>query len=298
MINTNPFLPTTTGGTAGQFVYDELNKSQKRDDDSIALSQYSKYEAIDQERVNKYVTVLKATDQVVLDKLQIINNKKQQIVTIIGDVFNSNLDSILVSNTGSVSDSVAQKVVYMAGISTFNYGTPVGDPPEYKVGVRGQVFPDIFSAWHYPNLESLNSNQVFYQSGESYISIGSTNLGIGVTAYEYGNVAGATGFIGLVTTANSSLGYYYFWPNLSTINAGAATSISNLVTDIETLRVEIQDILFNVENGTNKIRNLKNQSQIDLWFEKKGQSSVNLFDYEGGMDSLEDNANIIQNYNA
>lgn len=298
MANVNPFSPTTSGGRAGQFVYGELDKKQSYETSSIALSRAAKYEAEDQERVDNYVVVLKALDEDILERLQIINDKKQEIVSIIGGVFSSYSDTNpLISNKASVNDPVAEKIVHMAGISTFTYDCG-GMPVVCKTGVRGQVYPDILASWQYPNVESLNINAVFYREGEGYVSVTSANLGIGVTAYEFGDAAGATGTVGLVTTANSSLGYYYFWSNLSSVDAGAATSISTLVDEIETLRVGINSSLNDSQDGSNKIRDLKSQAQVDLWFEKKGQTASPVTNYQGGIDSLEENATIIQNYDA
>lgn len=310
----NPFSPTTTGGVAGQFVYTEIDTSGKKEVASLAESRSAKYEAEDQERVNNYTTVLEALDQDALVKIQTINNKKQEIVTIINNVYNTS-GGPLVSDIGSVNDSTAAKVVYMAGISTFTYDCVGDDPPVCQVGVSGQVFPDILSAWHYPNVESLNITPEFYRQGETDIVVTNANLGIGVTAYEFGDAAGITGTIGLVTTSNSSLGSYYFYSNLSLVNPGAATSITNIVNEIEVLRNQVRNfltgiatdpivtgypIVTGVTTATNKIRSLKSISQVNLWFEKKGQQIPTPTDYPGGLMSLENqnNASIIQNYNS
>lgn len=298
MAEVNPFAPTTTGGTAGSFVYNDLTTKQNYDNRTVALNRAAKLEAEVQTKLNNYVVVVKALDQDILDRLQIINNKKQEIVTIIDDVFTNYSDSNPLRTSKSFTDTVADKVVYMAGISTFTYGTPTGNPPVYPIGVRGQVYPDIIAAWHYPNLDTLDVDKVFYKDGEKFITVTNANLGVGVTAYEFGNAAGATGIIGLVTTSNASLGYYYFWSNLSSVDAGAATSISNIVTEIELLRVGINSSLTDTVDGDNKVRGLKSQIQVDLWFEKKGQRSVNIADYPGAIDNLDDNATIIQNYNS
>lgn len=303
MVNTNPFSSTTTGGAAGQFVYNELNKNQNYEYESISLSRAAKYEAEDQEKLNNYVVVLKALDEDILDRIQIINNKKQEIVSIIGNVFSANPNSV-VSTVGSVTIPTAEgaeKVVYVAGMEQFVIDP---GPPVIIQGVRTKIFPDILASWQYPNVETLNISSNFYKQGEGYVSVGSTNLGIGVTAYEFGDAAGSTGTnlgitsIGIVTTANASLGYYYFYNNLSSVDAGAAASISTLVTEIEALRVGISSDLNNAQDGTNKLRNLKSQTNIDLWFEKKGQTAAPLTDYQGGMDSLEENSTIIQDYNS
>lgn len=296
----NPFSPTTTGGVSGEFIYGDLTDKQSAQTRAIALSRAAKYEAEDQQRVDNYVVALRALDQNALTKLQTINGKKQQIVTIIDNVYNNRGANLLDSDPGSIGDTTGTKVVYVAGLSTFTYDCVGDDPPICEVGVRGEIFPDILTAWNYPNVESLNVSSDFYRQGEGYVNITGANLGIGVTAYEYGDAAGSTGFIGLVTTANSSLGYYYFFPNLSSVDAGSATSITNIVTEIETLRTEIDSFLSDIETGTNNLRVLKSNAQIDLWFEKKGQQSSVLPSYQDGIETIEDstNANIIQNYNS
>lgn len=329
----NPFVPTTTGGRAGQFTYNDLDTSLEYQSVSIASTTgvippgnptasrktSADYEAEDQQKVDNYTITLKATDEYALGKLTILNNKKQEIVDIMTTVF-AGINSIgidyptgaeiLVSSTGSVSDATAEKVTYMAGISTFIYpdgcvSTAATDPactPSYDcclVGVRGEVYPDIIGVWHYPNVENLSTGDAFYKEGESYVSLTGSNLGIGVTAYEFGNVAGNTDFIGLVTTANSSLGYYYFWSDLSAVNAGAATSISNLVSEIESLRTEINNFYVGIDTGTNKLRALKTLNQLNLWYEKKGQTtSYEVYNYQDGIDVLDGNTQVIQDYNS
>lgn len=330
----NQFIPNTTGGRAGQFTYNDLTQSDQYQGVSVAgtsnvippgnpsapYKTSADYEAEDQQKVDNYVIPIKATDEYALSRLTILNNKKQEIVDIMTTTFASinsiGVDyptgaEILVSDTASVSDSTAEKVTYMAGISTFIYpdgcvptaATSPACTPAFDcclVGVRGEVYPDIIGVWQYPNVESLSTGDAFWKEGESYVKLTSSNLGIGVTGYEFGNVAGNTDFIGLVTTSNSSLGYYYFWPDLSAVNAGAATSISNLVSDIESLRTEINDYYVGVDTGTNKLRSLKSLNQLNLWYEKKGQSeqSGEIYNYQSGIEMLDGNVQTIQDYNS
>lgn len=328
---TNPFIPNTVGGRAGKFTYNDLISDQKYQTVSAggisnsippgnpdapyktSADRLAEY----QEKVDNYTTSLKATDSYALEKLLIINNKKQEIVDIMSTVFSSinttgiNYPSgseILISDTGSVSDSTGEKVTYMAGISTFIYpdgcvSTAATSPACVPgsdcclVGVRGEVYPDIIAAWHYPNVENLSTGNAFYRQGESYIKVNNSNLGIGITAYEFGDANGSTGTISLVNSG-SSLGYYYFWNDLSAVNAGAASSISNLVSDIQSLRTEINNYYVNADDGTNKLRSLKNLEKINLWYEKKGQSENNVvYNYQDGIDMLEGNTQIIQDYN-
>lgn len=299
----NPFSPTTTGGIAGQIVYQELEKNQKRQTDSIAGSRAAKYEAEDQTRVNNYVVVLRALDQDALDKISTINSKKQQIITIINNAVaaRTTSDDYLSTKSAALADATASKVVFTVGISTFEYDctTTPGDPPiqECQVGVRGPVYPDILTAWYYPNVENLDASAIFYKGGETYTKVTSSNLGIGVTAYIVGVANTTTAPTGLVSES-ASLGTYYYFNNIDGVIAGAAASISTLVSEIETLRGEVTTYLTGISTGTNKVRALKSAAQVDLWFEKKGQETTNLPDYQGGKSTMEDNTSIIQNYNS
>lgn len=311
----NPFSPTTTGGRAGQSVYTELTDKQTNQTASGSASRAAKYEKEEQTRVDNYVVVLEALDKDALSKVNIINNKKQEILNIISNANSKRTpfqDTYVSSESSAQSNSTASKVVYTAGITTFTYDPQtrfisVGQSEiVYKIGVRGPVYPDILAAWYYPKLESLTVDTPFYREGETYIKVTSNNLGIGVTAYEFGDTAGATGSIGLVTTSNSPLGTYYYFSDIDSITPGASKKISDLVSDIETLRTEVSNYLSGIStttgtnNGTNEIRSLKSNAQVDLWFEKKGQTAVSFIDYSAGLSSLEDsdNSKIIQDYNS
>jgi len=322
----NPFLPTTTGGRAGEFAYNDLLRERDYDAETIAglngvippgnpdapyKTTYD-YEAEFQEKVDNYIVTLEATDQYALGLLNIINNKKQEIATIMSNVFDSinNVgpgyptgSEVLISDPTLVNDNIAEKVVYMAGITSFTYpdscvvGLCITSFNCCLDGVRGEIYPDVIAAWHYPKVENLDTDTDFYREGESYVKVTSSNLGIGVTAYEFGDAAGSTGTVGLVTSG-SRLGYYYFWSNLNAVNSGAASSISSLVTDIESLRTEINDYFVGVTTGTNKIRAFKGLYQLDLWYEKKGQRSSTIYDYQGALNTLEGNSQTIQNYDS
>ena len=298
----NPFSPTTTGGAAGEFVYNELDKKQTSQTTSIAKSRSAKYEAEAQKRVDNYIVVLEALDQSAIDKINSINGKKQQILTIINNAYTASAkgSGTFKTKAQAQADTTAAKILYAAGITTFNYACS-GDPEVCSLGAKAPMYPDILAAWHYPKVESLDASSVFYRQGESYVSVGSS-LGIGITAYECGDVAGITTDVtgGIVTTANSKLGDYYFFSNIDSIIAGSATSITNLITEIETLRTEVNDFVVGVTTGTNRIRALKSAAQVDLWFEKKGQQEQPPIDYASGLNAMNDetNKNIIQNYNS
>lgn len=306
---TDVFSQTTTGGRAGQFVFNDLNKSQGRQNASISASRSARYEEQKRERVDNYVIVLQALDQEVLNKVDAINNKKQEILTIINNAQSNRKefkDNYVSNVTSAQSDPVATKIAHTAGISTFTYDCQFilrGDESRERVcknGLSAPVYPDILAAWYYPNLETLKSNVDFYRDGETYIRVTDNTLGIGVTAHEFGDAGGVTGTVGIITSS-SPLGIYYFFSNIDAIVPNASQKISTLVDEIETLRGEVTDFLSG-ENGTNQIRSLKTRAHVDLWYEKKGQTQkqTSSIDYSGAINSLQSNENfdVIQNYNA
>lgn len=324
---TNPFISNTVGGRAGDFVYEDIAREKQREEESISnlptapgnpdapFKTSADYEAEDREKVENYTTVVVALDKEALGKLEIVNQKKQEIADIMSEAF-AEVNTLspyptaisgkqLISLPGSVNDSDAEKISYMAGIGTFLYPSACNsDPPGDTgcdvdidcclVGVSVPIYSDIVGAWHYPNLESESAGGPFYRENEKYIRVTNSNVGIGVTAYEFGNVGGTTKFVGIVTTQGDLLGSYYFWPDIDVVRPGSASSITSLVNDIETLRTEINDI-FVGEDGSNIIRKDKTFQQINLWYEKKGQlgSGIN---YQQSLDSLENNQDIVQEY--
>ena len=305
------FSKTTSGGRAGQFVYNDLNKSQEKQIVAFSESRVAKYEEQKRERVDNYVIVLQALDQECLKKVNIINSKKREILAIIDTARNEKefTNKYINNISNAQSDEIASKISYTAGISTFTYNCRttrdiVGEIEFIRTvcntGTRAPVYPDILAAWYYPNLETLKANVDFYKDGETYIRMANNTLGVGVTAHEFGDAGGVTGTTGIVTSS-SPLGSYYFFSNINAIVPGASQKISTLVNEIETLRGEVNELLFG-EDGTNQIRSLKTMAQVDLWYEKKSQtqpqtSSIN---YSGASNSLQSNQNfdIIQNYNA
>ena len=313
MANPNPFSPTTVGGRAGKAVYDELYEKEKRRDESRAKSNAAKYEANAKQKYDNNLIIIKALDEQVFPRLRIINDKKMEIASIMDDVFNSERgDASLINNVGIVTtDPLGSKISYIAGASTFEYdcvteekqtgyfkgGAIFGSVTNCKKGVRTEIFPDVFAALSFPNVESMNINVNSYRQGQEYVSVGNTNLGIGQVAGLYGDDGGVTDFVGIVTTANKSYGYYYYFPNLSAVSSSANDTISRLVNEIETLRTEINDYITNTTSGTNAIRKMKSDAQLKLWYEKKGQDA-DAVSYKANLASLENSetTTIIQNY--
>lgn len=312
----NPFSSGTSGGAAASYIYDDVTRNKRYDNVSIASSSKpippavegvpfktaEDYEAEDQLVVDNYTTVVASFDDAAFELLNILNTKKQQIATIIGSVYNDVGGVDAPSGTFKTKASAqsspgdAAKVLHVAGITTFNYACETsGSPPvtTCELGAKTSIYPDILAAWRFPKVENLNADVDYYRDGEGYAKITTSNLGLGITAYTFGDQAGVTPDRSGIVTTGTSYGDYYFFTNLSSVNAGAATSIATITNEIEQLRTDITQ-LYNNTNGTRKV---KTENQINLWYEKRGQRSDNLSDYKGVLDTLDLYEDTIKNYN-
>ncbi len=83
--------------------------------------------------------------------------------------------------------------------------------------------------------------------------------------------------------------------------AGAATSISELLDEINDIRASLKvrigppEVANNA--GVNTLRSSKHREELDTWFIEAGRRTENTFDFQGGMDSLVGNASSIASYN-
>ena len=343
----NPFLNNqdTTGGKAGFGAFKELETDKAYDDETLkpnpgaplpapagAVPEFLEarnnvtppdYEGIQLQKFRDFKKTSEAMDDILeREYIDQINAKKQQIVTIMTTAKNaiptvnpaSNVR--LITSTGSAPDT---GVVYQAGLETFVYATAAG--PTDILGVRGQVFPDILAAYHYPNLSDGNhgdsdlplSDGQFTKASRTTTRSAeySTNtLGIGQTVYHSGDndYAGAVG----VVTSQSSLGYFYFFggtedsngigANIDNASSGAQSQISGLIDDIDSLRTNLRIRIGppQVGNsaGINTMRASKFQDELNVWYDEAGNRTKNIADYQGGMDALVGNATSISQYNS
>ena len=343
----NPFLNNqdTTGGKAGFGAFKELETDNAYDDETLkpnpgaplpapagAVPEFLEarnnvtppdYEGIQLQKFRDFKKTSEAMDDILeREYIDQINAKKQQIVTIMTTAKNaiptvnpaSNVR--LITSTGSAPDT---GVVYQAGLETFVYATAAG--PTDILGVRGQVFPDILAAYHYPNLSDGNhgdsdlplSDGQFTKASRTTTRSAeySTNtLGIGQTVYHSGDndYAGAVG----VVTSQSSLGYFYFFggtedsngigANINNASSGAQSQISGLIDDIDSLRTNLRIRIGppQVGNsaGINTMRASKFQDELNVWYDEAGNRTKNIADFQGGMDALVGNATSISQYNS
>ena len=343
----NPFEnnQNTTGGKAGFAAFKELQTDKAYDDETLkpnpgaplpapagAVPEFLEarnnvtppdYEGIQLQKFRDFKKTSEAMDDILeREYIDQINAKKQQIVTIMTTAKNA-IPTVnpatnvrLITATGSAPDT---EVVYQAGLETFVYATAAG--PVDILGVRGQVFPDILAAYHYPNLSDGNhgdsdlplSDGQFTKASRTTTRSAeySTNtLGIGQTVYHSGDndYAGAVG----VVTSQSSLGYFYFFggtedsngigANINNASSGAQSQISGLIDDIDALRTNLRIRIGppQVGNsaGINTMRASKFQDELNVWYDEAGNRTKNIADFQGGMDALVGNATSISQYNS
>ena len=242
--------------------------------------------------------------------VDVINAKKAEIGVLSGQLYSAATASYpaankrLISTTGAASGDSAHAAVNPTGISTFIY--PNGCDPDPStcttnvdcclIGVKGTIYPDILSASHYPNLSNgshasgtipaAESDRTFVRV--SRITNGSGNyasntLGIGQTLYASNdaNYHGAES----VVTSQPTLGTYYFFDDASNVNAGLASSITSIMSEITTLRNELQS---KITSDANQIREQKHQEELNTWFMDAGYRTDPVKDYASGVSAMED----------
>ena len=344
----NPFQDkqNTTGGKAGFASFNELTSDKAYDDETLTNNpgaplpipvanppqEFIQGRQVDRpdyegQQLQKFKNAKKTVEAMddILEReyVDIINSKKTQIVTIMTEAFGAiptsdppvNKQLILPGATAPTTG-----IVYQAGIGSVSYATDSSTDPETVIfGAKGQIFPDILAAFHYPALSNGShgetdlplSNGVFTRVSRTITGSGeysASNLGIGQTIYHSGDndYAGAVG----VVTSQTPLGNFYFFggtvtnnigANIDVVRAGSSTSISNIITEINdlrnSLRVRIGPPQVNNNAGINTLRTTKLQDELAVWYDEAGNRTSNIQDFQGGINSLVGNATSIAAYN-
>ena len=253
-MTTNPFVDNkdTTGGKAGFGAFESLRTDKEYDDETLkpnpgaplpapsgAIPEFLEarnnvsardYEGEQLQKFRDFKKSSEALDDILeREYIDPINAKKQQIVTIMTTAKNAIPTVNPATNVRLITSPAAApdtEVVYptlaggtgQVGIEAFVYATAAG--PTDIIGVRGEIFPDILAAYHYPNLSDDNhGDSDLPLSGGQFTRVSrtitrqkeyaSSTLGIGETVYHSGDndYSGAVG----VVTSQSSLGYFYFF---------------------------------------------------------------------------------------
>ena len=353
----NPFedKQDTTGGKAGYNAFEELSCEKAYDDETLSdnpgdsgrpfpvpnpapsyIEQRRSIQPVDfiKPQLEKFENLKKtceATDDFFereyIDK---INGKKSEIIAIMAEALGAvptsdpPVNKQLIATPGSAPTT---GVVYQAGISTFVYANDTTTVPETPiVGVKGQVFPDILAAFHYPDLSSQNFDGIPGGDSGTFIRVSRTvtasgfyatnTLGIGETVYHSGDnngedpiAAAYAGAVGVVTS-QGSLGNFYFFggtptdgigANIDIVRAGSSTSISNMIEEIDdlrkSLRVAIGPPQIPNQAGINTLRDSKHREERTVYYDREGTRTNNIYPYESDMDALTGQVSAISAYN-
>ena len=350
----NPFQDSqdTTGGKAGFASFNELTSDKAYDDETLKDNPGAPlpipvanppeefiqgrqvdrpdYEGIQLQKFKDIKKTCEAMDDILeREYIDPINAKKQQIVSIMTEAFGAitatnppiNEQLILPGATAPTTG-----IVYQAGISSVNYATNTTTTPATEIfGVKGQIFPDILAAFHYPALSNGDhgetdlplANGVFTRVSRTITGSGeysASNLGIGQTIYHSGDndYAGAVGVVTSQTSLynGSAIGNFYFFggtvtnnigANIDVVRAGSSSAISSLITEINdlrsSLRVRIGPPQVNNNAGINTLRSSKLQDELAVWYDEAGNRTTNISDFQGGLNALTSLASSISQYN-
>ena len=355
----NPFenKQDTTGGKAGFEAFKELSSEKAYDDETLSdnpgdsgrpfpvpnpapeyVEQRRAIQGVDfiKPQLEKFENLKKtceATDNFFereyIDK---INGKKLEIVGIMAQAFGAipsgavdpatNRRLILPGATAPTTG-----VVYQAGIGSVSYGEDSSTtPPTVIFGAKGQIFPDILAAFHYPDLSNQNFDGIPGGDSGTFIRVSSTvtasgfyatnTLGIGETVYHSGDNNGEdpiapayAGAVGVVTS-QGSLGDFYFFggtvtnnigANIDVVRAGSSSSITALIQDIDdlrkSLRVAIGPPQISNQAGINTLRDSKTREERTVYYDREGARTDNIYPYESDMDALTGQVSAISEYN-
>jgi len=354
----NPFedKQDTTGGKAGYNAFEELSSEKAYDDETLSdnpgdsgrpfpvpnpdpsyVEQRRAIQGVDfiKPQLEKFENLKKtceATDDFFereyVDK---INGKKSEIIGIMAEALGAvptsdpPANKQLIATPGSAPTT---GVVYQAGITTFVYANDTTTVPETPIiGVKGQVFPDILAAYHYPDLSNQNFDGIPGGDSGTFIRVSRTvtasgfyatnTLGIGETVYHSGDNDGEdpiapayAGAVGVVTS-QGSLGNFYFFggtnidgigANIDVVRAGSSSSITDLIEEIDdlrkSLRVAIGPPQIPNQAGINTLRDSKTREERTVYYDREGARTDNIYPYESDMDALTGQVSAISVYNS
>ena len=354
----NPFQDKqdTTGGKAGFKAFEELSSEKAYDDETLSdnpgdsgrpfpvpnpdpsyVEQRRAIQGVDfiKPQLEKFENLKKtceATDDFFereyIDK---INGKKSEIVGIMAEAFaaipNGAVDPAINRRLILPTDTAPETgVVYQAGIGSVSYAVspdPGGGPDIEIFGAKGEIFPDILAAFHYPDLSNQNFDGLPGGDSGTFIRVSRTvtasgfyatnTLGIGETVYHSGDNDGENpidaayaGAVGVVTSQGSLGNFYFFGGNdLDGIGAninvllpdylgggstGASSSITDLIEEIDDLRKSLRAAIGppQVPNqaGINTLRDSKTREERTVYYDREGARTDNIYPYESDMDAL------------
>ncbi len=231
-------------------IYTSLTLEKNDLNDSLVYANESV--GIASSNINVYQIPPAALDKVVLQKIDLINSKKQQIVTLLTNNFNSRGCGI-----GSATGSIVSNVVVVGSAATFYYDCS----PLCSIGVSARVTQDVLYAWNYPALETYNNNVPIPQENGVRTKVTLSNLGIGKTSLFYNDQNDPLG----IMSTSTFIGYYY---PITGVGA-SCTQIINQVTDLENEIIGIRSDINQLLPSINILKDRKTEEQLTAFYENR-----------------------------
>jgi len=352
----NPFesFQSTSGGRAGFSAFKELSEDKAFDDETLQENPGAPLPSVlgenespefsrdvdvpdyEEDQRQKFNDLKKTVEAIDIDFetrfITPINQKKAQIVTIIGDAFQSaygtgdptqNLvgnsnprlisdpETFTIPNGFGVNQIINNEEV---GISSFQYGVIQNQAGTTDVfGMKGTVYKDILAAYQYPNLTNSNASDLLPLVDPIYSRVSSesthafsaskhykqNSLGIGQTVIGIGDTTVNSDTTNVYTqTTGASLGTFYFWNNndLSSLSGNVSGSINTLVNEINVLRADLKREIGDINDDVNNLRDTKHNEELSTWLSDAGDRTENIEDFQAGLNALTGLATTIAAY--
>lgn len=206
---------------------------------------------------NTYQIPAAALDNIVLQKIELINTKKQQIVDLLTDNFNSRSCGI-----GSTVTDIVSNVVIVGSASTFVYDCL----PTCSIGVSAAVRKDILYSWNFPALENYDTTAIIPQQNPTYTGIVTSNIGIGKTSIFFNDQNDPIGLM----SSSTLIGYYYPIVGVGESCTAIVDQVTTLENEIISIRSEINSLLPSI----NILKNRKTDEQLTAFYEQKGYTDT------------------------
>jgi hypothetical protein len=270
-----------------QFVYANLLEEQSDLEDAIVSCTESVGTA--STIVDAYKFAPQSLDELALEKIALINTKKQQIVTILTNNYTQYSSGSGGCGIGTTTTNITGNIlnVVVAGTaSTFSYTVGIAD----SIGVRAEIREDTLYSWTFSALEDVDVSATFYEDTGSYQQVTSSTLGIGKTDWLITDVSNLQS----IHTSSPLLGYYYpivkISPTCNAINA----SVTTLINDIISIRSDISNLLPDI----NVLKDRKTEKQLDLLYASVSLTDTNnrLTEINNSISAMEENQQTINDF--
>lgn len=268
-------------GTRSKQVFDEF--SDRLTQEQGVNQEYAEQLSNEQDTLTTYLIPVKAYDDYLLNKINQINSKKQEIVNLLDAVYNGGTSSCTFANT-----NVTSAIAVPGTSSPFTYNI-------VQTGRRAEIREDVLAAFQYPDIENYNLSAANdYFSNTAYTRVTSLNLGLGETLYHYYDGSDAQG----LSAGSTLLGYYYTITNTTGSCNTTKLSVNQLESEIVGIRLDINNFITANGNALNSLRKIKNEKNLAVYNSVllKDSSDEAVLILQDSVTNLSSNETIISNY--